>query len=313
MKIAYIVTAYIDENQMRRLIDSLALYEGTAIADFYIHIDKKVDISPFRTAMNGCSANVYWCKNRYWINWGGFNQVRSQYELLRMIFEETKREYDRVVCLSATDYPLWSNKKIIDEFKRNPKVEYIGGYNLTASMDDAQRRKVLDYHFFRDISLPVKIKRCICGLSRWIMHHSLFHKKAMIIGSSGNMYDAFTGSDYWSLTYECAQYVYKTMRDDKKLMNYFRYSYIPSEGVINTIVFNSPYKGECTTYNEEPFYPGLEKLTPLHYTYYKGAIKIYQLEDWEELMATNKMFFRKARTGISDTLIEKLETEIRSK
>lgn len=308
MRIAYIISAYIDATQLKRLVKALYLPAQQGVSDFYIHIDLKKEITPFVQELHGVD-NVYWCKNRYWINWGGFNQVKSQYEMLRMIFEETRKEYDRVVCLSATDYPLWSNNKIIDAF--SSKTEYIGGYNLARCNDKRQQDKVKDFHFFRDVQLPLKAKRAICLSARSIMHLLPIKKDLFVYGDNGVKYEAYTGSDYWGLTYDCARYVFETMRDDKKLMRYFQYSYIPSEGVINTIVFNSKYKENCSIYSEDAEYPGLEALTPLHYTYYKGAIKVYTIDDWGELMNTDRMFFRKARTGISDTLIERLEHEIR--
>lgn len=312
MKIAYIITAYTDALHLRRLVDSLNINRERATSDFYIHIDKKVDINPFLRAMERCSSDVFWCKKRYRINWGGFFQVKSQYELLRMIFEESKRKYDRVVCLSGTDYPLWSNEKIVEVFHNNPYKEYIGGFCITTSHDKTQIKKVKDYHFFRDIALPLKLKRIICGTSRFIFHYLPIHKPLYCIGDNGKEYDVYTGSDYWALTYDCAKFVFEVMRDDQRLMKYFSTSFIPSEGVVNTIVFNSKFKNNCSHQYEGYLYPGLELLTPLHHLQYKEAIKVYTLEDWNELKESDKMFFRKARTGYSDKLIEKIEKTLRS-
>lgn len=311
MKIAYIITAYTDPTQLRRLVD--ALHSPSGCTDFYIHIDLKVNITPFTTTMKGCNANIFGCKNRYRINWGSMNQVYSSYELLRMIFEETKRKYDRIICLSGTDYPLSSNREIIRKASLHADIEWIGGYNLTKSKDDRQKRKVYDYHFFRDLNAPLKIKRAICFSSRIIMHLLPFKKPMSFTGSQGQIYDVYTGSDYWGITYSCAEFVFKTMKKDKKLMDYFKYSYIPSELVVNTIIFNSGFRDKCIIHIKNDYYPGLEALTPLQHICYKNAIKIYSLKDWEELMSTDRMFFRKSKTGISDTLIEKLEKEIRSK
>lgn len=312
MKIAYIVTAYIDAPQLRRLVDSLTLNSGDGEADFYIHVDQKIAVQPFYEALTDCKSKVFWCKNRYRINWGGYNQVKSQYELLRMIFEETTRKYDRIVCLSATDYPLWSNHRIVNFFSQNSKTEFIGGFNLTRSSDERQLRKIKDYHFFRDIKLPLKLKRVICGGTRFLLHYSPFHKPIVCKTDSGCNYEVYTGSDYWALTYQCAKYVFGIMKEDKSLVRYFKWSYIPSEAVINTIVLNSPYRNSCVTPVEQQEYPGLEILTPLHHLQYNGAIKVYTIDDWNELKDSNKMFFRKARSGYSDKLIEKIEKTFRS-
>lgn len=309
MKIAYIITAYTDSKQLRRLIDSLWLNAELDSADFYIHVDKKVNIKPFEEAMKNVS-NIFWVMNRYWINWGGFNQVLSQYELLRMIFEESNKVYDRVICLSATDYPLWSNKRIVETMSSD--VEFVGGVKVTKESFKNQQRKFTDYHFFRDLEMPLRIKRAICAFSRLLMRYSPFHKSLTFKGDTGKEYCVYTGSDYWGITYKCAKMVFETMKTDRKLMNYFKTSYIPSENVVNTIVMNSPYKERCSHYVENLPSCSLDALTPLHYIVYKDSIKVYQLQDWEELMATDRMFFRKALTGVSDSLVNRLEKEVRN-
>lgn len=308
MNIAYIITAYIDPKQLGRLIKRLQLSDELGHSDFFIHIDKKVDEKPFRDALKS-ESNVYWCSNRYWINWGGFNQVLSQMELLSMVFDEGKRDYDRVICLSATDYPLKSNEALIDMWQQD--VEYIGGFNLCKCNDELQKRKVKDYHFFRDLNVSLKLRRALSGSFKMIMHALPIKKPLHFVGLQGAEYDAYTGSDYWALTGKCARFVYETMLHDAKLMDYFRYSYIPSEGVVNTIVFNSEYKAKCTHLCNDPLYPGLEAITPLHHTQYHGAIKVYNKDDIAELDAVDKAFFRKARTGVSDSLIEILDTRAR--
>ena len=309
MKIAYIITAYTDAKQLRRLVDSLWLKPELGAADYYIHIDKKVDIKPFEEAMKNTS-NIFWVKHRYWINWGGFNQVWSQYELLRMIFEESQKEYDRVICLSATDYPLWSNARIVEAMSSD--LEFVGGVKVTKDSFKNQQRKFTDYHFFRDLELPLRVKRAVCALSRFVMRYSPFHKSLTFKGDNGKEYDVYTGSDYWGITYQCAKMVFETMKNDKALMNYFKTSYIPSENVVNTIIMNSSYRNRCSHYVEDLPSCALDALTPLHYILYKGSIKVYQLQDWEELMATDRMFFRKALTGISDSLVERIERELRN-
>ena len=306
MKIAYIITAYIDPRQLRRLISRLTISDKTkGEAHFYVHVDKKFSQQPFESLFNE-KEKVWFAPNRYRINWGGFNQVRSQLELLRMVYE-SHISYDRVVCLSATDYPLVSNNDLIKVFEANADTEYIGGYNLTKSKDKAQLKKVCQYHFFRDAPLPLKLKRLVCYASRQLFTVLPIRKHPWVIGRNGKRYDVYTGSDYWALSGKCAKMVYETMIVDDKLMKYFEYSFIPSEGVINTIVFNSRYKDKCLIYNEDEMIPKLEDLTPLQHLQYGKAIKVYTLDDWGELKNCGKMFFRKARTGISDSLLDKLD------
>lgn len=56
-------------------------------------------------------------------------------------------------------------------------------------------------------------------------------------------------------------------------------------------------------------YPGLTRLTPLHYIDYGASIRVMTLEDLPVLRQSGKMFCRKVVSGESDTLIEKLKSD----
>lgn len=299
MKIAYLITAYTDPRQLRRLIDALNVN-----AHFYIHVDLKVDCTPFEQEL--CIyGNVQFTNKRFFTNWGSFAQVLYQQELIACAVQSTI-PFDRVVCLSATDYPLWSNKQIAKEFSINLGREYIQAVNLTKLNNPIQTRKVVLYHFLRDV--PVKstfLKKCFSGSARAIMKALPFRKKPTT-WFDGREVDVFFGSDYWALTMNCARYVHEKLASQHALMTYFRSSYIPSEMCIHTIIFNSPYaKHGILTGSEK--YDNLHSLTPLHHIEYHGAIKVFDERDYDQLAANEKMFFRKALTGKSDKLAEKID------
>lgn len=75
--------------------------------------------------------------------------------------------------------------------------------------------------------------------------------------------------------------------------------------MIQTIVFNSKFASRAILFEGE--YPGLPKLTPLHYIEYGKEIKVFIENGYDTLIKSDKMFFRKARTEPSDTLIEKID------
>jgi len=298
MNIAYIITAYQDSQQLKRLIHALN-YD----ADFFIHIDKKVDITPFIDSVKEFD-NVLFTTNRFWINWGSFAQVLAQKELLRTLIDK-KKDYQRVICLSGEDYPIWSNKKIQNEFTTNCKKQYIGGLNLSNTKNKYQLERVTVYHYFRDLHVKKRIvKQFFSGVSRNIMRLIPIRKQETVL-INGNKSDVFMGSDYWALTYDCAKYVYNTMCKETALMNYFRYTFVPSEMCVQTIVFNSIYSFDALQSFEE--YNGLPALTPLHYIIYHDAIKIFDASDYKTLINSDKMFFRKAKTGYSEELVSLID------
>ena len=87
-------------------------------------------------------------------------------------------------------------------------------------------------------------------------------------------------------------------------MSYFRHSFIPEELVIPTILFHSPYREGCE--EVEGGYLELEDLSALTYFHYGEKVSEFRLEDYDELIASGKMFARKMRTGVSDTLMDRI-------
>lgn len=295
--IAYIISAYKDAPHLARLVKALDYN-----ADFYVHIDEKADATQFEQLLNG---KVVFIK-RHWISWGGWSQVEFQKELLGAVINSQK-EYSRVVCLSGQDYPLWSNEKIHRFFEENPDKEFVMGFNVTTSTNPAQRAKIVNYHFFRDLKWRSNWwKNKFIVVARNIMKVLPIKKEATTRIDNKDV-EVFGGSDYWAMTYSCARYVYNKLCSEQEMMRYFKNSFVPSELCIQTIVFNSPYAKQALLYKGE--YPGLSNLTPLHYIDYKKAIKVFSLPDMEVLQQSNKMFARKLEWGISDSLIKAIDAE----
>lgn len=72
MKIAYLIAAHTDTVQLYNMVSALQIKNVTT---FFIHIDKKVDINPFKDKLSKCE-NVIFTKKRVKTYWGGFSQCR---------------------------------------------------------------------------------------------------------------------------------------------------------------------------------------------------------------------------------------------
>ncbi|MGL4596141.1 MAG: beta-1,6-N-acetylglucosaminyltransferase, partial [Bacteroidia bacterium] len=76
MKIAYLICAHKNPNQLKRLLG--ALQQENVL--FFVHIDAKSDESIFRDALKHTAA--IFSKKRIRVNWGGFSQVEAWLTLL---------------------------------------------------------------------------------------------------------------------------------------------------------------------------------------------------------------------------------------
>lgn len=293
--LAYLISAYRDAAHLARLVNTL-----DHDADFYIHVDGNVDDRPFREALAGRATFV----RRHKVGWGGWNQVEYQRELLAAAIN-SGRHYSHLVCLSAQDYPLWSNSRIHRFFEENATREFIGGYNLTRGDNEGQRQKVTMLHPFRD--LPWKnrwLKNKVIVASRNMLRWMGVKRKPQVTMGGGQK-DIFVGSDYWAITPQCARHVLQTLDNEPKMTAFFKRTFAPSELCIHTIVYNSPFATRAMPHDGS--YPGLAALTPLHFIDYGACVKVLDLADLPRLMQSGKMFCRKVETGTSDALADEID------
>ena len=95
-RIAYIISAYKDAPHLARLVAAL-----DDRADFYVHIDLRVDIQPFKEALGGKVIFV----PRHWVSWGGWKQVEYQKELLAAVLHSSMPERARLSVMEQQRHP----------------------------------------------------------------------------------------------------------------------------------------------------------------------------------------------------------------
>lgn len=299
MKNAYLISVHTDPQQLCRLIESL--YDARSM--FFIHVDKKVDIDPFRAAIPlrllESGFIVFTERVNTW--WAGFSQVKYQTLLLQAV-NDCKIKFDYVFFLTGLDYPLWSLDRMHKYFVSNSNKEYLCAMNVSEIM----KEKFTLYHFFRDSSIRnCLIRRLIIAMSRLVMKIIPLRKPAYLKIKGEGKWPIYMSSACMALTYDCAMYVLKYITD-KSFQKYFRYSYAPDELGIATIVMNSPYADNTIPY-EYAYYRGTHGFAVTHEYEYNTICKVLTEADFDWLMNSNKMFARKLNTGISDKLVDMIE------
>lgn len=245
---------------------------------------------------------------RVLVQWAGFSQCQYQKALIDECLA-SNIEYDRVFFLSGLDYPLWSNNEIVEYLTEKPSKELICGFDISACFKPTKiREKFILYHFFRD--MPTRnnqFKRLFSGSARLLMRLLPFRKKPYIELSSGKRMDIYMGSSWWCITGGCLRFVRQNWTP--QIESYFKTCFAPDEMLIQTIIFNSPFKDNAILYTGS--YPGLVGLTPLHLIEYNGSIKVFNDADLSMIENSKKMFFRKAISGVSDKLLDIIDSRRR--
>lgn len=296
MNIAYLISAHTDAPQLKRLIEALH-----PDAEYFVHIDLKSDISQFTQLI--LSENIHFIKERSDVRWGTLIEVEYQMALIRAAVQYP-RHFDRIFFLSGMDYPLWSNEHITRWLEEQGDREILQGINMNTDYIVGGQREIYTlsrplFHCFNN-----KWNQKLSILCRKVLA-ALGHRKPMSLNVGYETWNLYKGSAWWCISQELAQYVLDCYDKKPEIRRYFRDSFGQAETLIQTIAFNSPeWARRCILTRGE--YPGLAALTPLHFIIYEPVIKVMDASDYDQLMASGRMFTRKLRSGVSDTLIEKL-------
>lgn len=229
LRLAYLIMAHDQPGQLLRLVNALDC-EG---ARFYIHIDKKSDGKPFVTLL-GKRENVHLLHNRVNVNWMGFSLVEVSLRLLALAVRDG---FDYCLQLSGADYPIKSNEHLFSFFDKAEK-EFLTFWRLE---DRPSWQHKVQYYYFID-AIPIRAWSTDCESVYWrrlfwgrFFKYQKYMPKRMF---PKNMVP-YGGSDWWSLSYECASYVLRFVEENPRYKKFYKSTAAPCEMFFQTIVLNS--------------------------------------------------------------------------
>jgi hypothetical protein len=309
MKIAYLIMAHTDAIQCHRLVKSL--YVNKDKTRFYVHIDKKTDITPFLNLL-GHLDYVKFLEDRIFVQWAGYSLIKCMLALLECA---VKDKCDNYMFLSGMDYPLLSNDKILTLLEENMERNFI-----MAKKYDGDRCN--QYFFFRDTKIKNrKVKRLFTGVAQVAMKFLPFRKPPYII-VNGKKYYVYLGGQMFCLNKNCAEYVLMICKTHNEFEKYFKTSWGPDEMFFHTIVFNSPFANSAILAHNGNF---MSDLTPLHYLENVKAktrqisggllssVMVFNENDFHKLLDSQKPFARKFVSGYSDKVMNLIDIHRESK
>jgi hypothetical protein len=217
VKICYLILAHNNFRHLDRLINAL---NGVDCA-FYIHLDKKT-IQEYTPQHK----NVEIIPERIDINWGGFSMIRATLALMEYGMAYSS-DADYYILISGVDYPVRSKEFLYQQLEK--RKEYIDIAPVPVLFKPLERyeyyyfdydcRNLKHYHpkFLTEVLLKkLKIKR-----------------KAP--------FKVYAGTQWFALTRGCVQYILMTIGEDKRYIDFFRYTLVPDEAFFQTVIGNSPF------------------------------------------------------------------------
>ena len=274
MKIAHLILAHKNPVQLHRLITVL----NHPAFDFYIHIDKKADDAAFKILLG--QKNVFFINQRAKIYWGGWGTIQATLNAFEMILP---KGYDYINVLSAQDFPIKPAEFIYQYFYNNKGTEFITCDFIKGDWADVAPR-ITDYHL---INWRIPGKHRLEKIITKILPRRIFPLPYKIVGRA----------NWFSITGEAALYAVNFLKQHPEMVCYFKYCWGADEFIFSTTLYNSHFRERVK-----------DNLVYVDWTGKAvGHPKLLVEDDYEKLVASEKLFARKFDMDIDDRILFKLE------
>ena len=275
MKVAHLILAYKNPDQLDKLIDIMSIDEFT----FFIHLDKKIDFTDFEYISK--RKNVFFIKKRVKITWGSLSMSNAIIESFKEIINHDN--FDNISVITSQHLPIKSPKEILNYLIENKDYQFFRciPYNPENDWWKICETRILKYSLI-EWKIPGKYK--IEKIINTILPNRKTPTNYTIVGSPS----------CYCFTADCVKYIIKEYNENSHLKKYFKYVWGSDEFIFSTIIYNSKFKdkiNDCLVYVEFP-----DKKD--------GHSKVLRKSDYDKIKNSGKYFARKFDPTIDNEIID---------
>ncbi len=261
--------------------------------DIYLHVDLKVSIFDKEYFSKiPQKSNIYFI-DRMKVNWGGLSQVICEISLLEKAISQNYKYYH---LLSGVDLPIKSQKYIHNFFEQNYGKEFVG------IEKDWDKSRVKYFHLFNEIG---RKKDFLSIIKRLLNSIIIQTQKKLCIVRNKNINFA-KGANWFSITHNLAEFTIRKKDDIYKL---YANTIFCDEVFLQTLIINSYFKRNLYGESSSNEYD----MNMRHIDWSKGNPYIFRVNDFNELMSSNKLFARKFDENVDMDIVNMIYDEITSK
>jgi hypothetical protein len=283
MKIAHLILAHNNPEQLHRLVTSLT-YADDAV---YIHLDKKTPIAQFLHLSQ--LKNVFFVSKRVQVSWGSYNIVAATVNGFKDIISSGEY-YDYVNLLSGGDYPLQTPQYIHKFLEANPDKAFMSYQFMHQEWIEALPR-ITRYHL-TNYNFPG------CYLLQKLLNRFMPLRKM-----PGSLVPVGR-SQWFTASMGCIKYIVDYWNKHPRFVRFLRFTWGADEFAFQTILYNSVHRENMVNNNMRFMDWSANGVSPA----------ILTMEHKDQVMATDKLFARKfdlhTHPEIMDALDEKIASSL---
>ncbi|MCL6524174.1 MAG: beta-1,6-N-acetylglucosaminyltransferase [Thermoflavifilum sp.] len=277
----YLIQVHKNPEQVARLVKRLSFPD----IDIYIHVDKKIDENLFRKELTGLP--VQFIKNRINVQWAGFSNAMATVNGLKEILL-TRKSYDYIHVISGQDYPIKSNKYIIEFFEKNIGKEFMHYKSIYDEWQEALPK--IEHFHFEDWKIRGKYRL------------SFLLKRILPKRKFPYQWKPYGYSRWFSISSGLAEYIINFMNKHSDFVRFFKYTTCGDEIFFCTIAVHSPFAPKII--NDDLRY--VDWSTKLNNP--KAANpKILTIDDLPLITQSNKLWARKFDVKKDSTILDELD------
>lgn len=290
-RIAFLIIAHSDVHHLRRLCHTLRPHR------IFIHWDKKSGSLPD-------IPDVEFVEKREAVFWAGFSQIKATMNLIKAALA-TEENYLKIVLLSGADYPIKPISELAEKFSKDNGHNYIRCVKVN---DAPNLMKLVARNVYRDGVLPLRIKRTKYVTQIERAFRLLLNKLIALTPRHHPKEELFHGSQWWALSPEACRYAVNVYEDRADLRKFYSLTFVSDEQYFHTIIMNSHFREKCE--QPVPFKGrGTYRTANLHIID-PSLSKWFTASDIKFIETSDKFFVRKVQSGISDELINHIDTKL---
>lgn len=312
MILNYIILAHKNPTQLERLVDRL----NEPWVNFYIHVDKNVNIKPFEIRLERFN-NISFLKNdkRHTGIWGDIGIVEATLDAMSIIASKNNEGY--CILLTGQDYPIQSNIAIKEYFIKQDGSNFISIYQTPDSWTKPYKDRIKKY------KINKSSKRGHFLLLSSIYDKSFYHLETLgklnFLRKTGNYtaikkvfkkrgfpkyLQAYGGGVYFALTLDTIKKILKFHDEHPDFLEYNSYTLCADEVYFHSIIMTLYPKEQLKIAPSLTYVNWDKKGVPLPVT--------FTIEDYEELEGASKNFLwaRKFDTTKDESVLDKIDNSL---
>lgn len=234
--------------------------------------------------------------------WAEFSGVQAILLLIRQALQGPQ-DYDYLVLLSGSEYPIRTARYIHTFLEENRGLEFI---NIVKMPNGAAGKPIARINTLRIQSNRPSLRFAVRVMAKFGLAQRDYRK---YLGSL----EPYAGNTWWALTRDACQYILEFVDANKQVAEYFQNVFAPEEAFFHTILGNSPFRSRTRRnlvyedWSEQGAHPA--KINKQHIAFFEAQEKV----EVNDVYGSGELLFARKFADDNMALLQVIDNMIRRK